>query len=384
MRGDAAIATGRARILIAGGGFAALEVALALKALCEDRVDLTLVAPTSTFAYRPAAPVEAFDDGSRVSFDLDRIARDLSAVFYRASVVAVAHREQSVRLDSGDELGYDFLVLATGATTRIALPGALTFRDHRDVPRFRGVLDELGEGRVRRLVFAVPSRHAWPLPIYELALQSALYASKRARPVDISLVTPEDAPLEVFGTNASQVVADFLRQREVAFRGGCTPRSVCDGDALTLESGASIPADRVVTVPELQGPRISGVPIGWSGFVPTDSCGRVDGRKNVFAAGDVTAFPVKQGGLAAQQADAVAQTLAGTLGAPVKELHQTRILRARLLHGEGALVLRAELDPLGRATGSGIEHRETRHAPDLKVFGQYLTPYLSMYKPNTT
>jgi sulfide:quinone oxidoreductase len=123
-----------------------------------------------------------------------------------------------------------------------------------------------------------------------------------------------------------------------------------------------------------------GIPTNWSGFVPTDGLGRVEGLANVYAAGDMSTFPIKQGGLAAQQADAIAHTIAASLGAPVKELHETRILRARLVHGEGAVVLRTALDALGRPTGATIEHRESRRAPDLKVFGRYLTPYLAIYR----
>lgn len=133
-----------------------------------------------------------------------------------------------------------------------------------------------------------------------------------------------------------------------------------------------------MAVPELRGRRITGVPANWLGFVPTDGAGRVEGLTNVYAAGDMTSFPIKQGGLAAQQADVIAHTIAARLGAPVKELQPNRILRARLLHGEGALVLRTELDLLGRPTKATIEHRESRQATDLKVFGRYLTPYLSI------
>lgn len=374
----------RARVVIAGGGFAALELTLALKALAEEYAELTLVSPTASFAYRPAATVEAFSDGSLVSYDLHEIALDLSVKFCQGSVEAVAHREQLVRLDSGAWLDYDFLVLAIGAHARAAVPGALTFRDQRDVTHLRILLDELGAGAIRRLVFAVPSPHAWSLPVYELALQSALYAARQSAEAEIVLVTPERTPLAVFGAHASRVVADLLRERDIRFMGGCIPHSVCSGGALALQFNSPVPADRVVAIPELHGPRIGGMPSSWSGFTPTDGCGRVDGRSNVFAAGDMTTFPVKQGGLAAQQADIVAQTIAEALGAPVKELHQTRTLRARLLHGDGALVLRTELDALGRATGSTVEHRESRQAADLKVFGRYLTPYLSMHRSRRT
>lgn len=369
-----------ARVVIAGGGFAALEVALALQALGEGRVKLTLISPDVSFAYRPAATVEAFNDAPQASYDLREIALDLSATYHQGTLEAVAHQKHWVRLGSGAWLDYHYLVLAIGARVRIAVPGAMTFRDQRDLARFKALLDELGAGGMRRLVFAVPSRHAWALPAYELALQSALHAARRSADVEITLVTPERAPLEVFGMDASRAVADLLAERDIRFLGGSIPHSVGGDGALALRADAPVPADRVVAIPELYGPRLPGVPATWAGFTPTDSCGRVEELSDVYAAGDMTTFPIKQGGLGAQQADLVAHTIAAELGAPVKELHEARILRARLLHGDGALVLRTELDALGRATGSTIEHRESRHAADLKVFGRYLTPYLSIYR----
>ena len=193
------------------------------------------------------------------------------------------------------------------------------------------------------------------------------------------VVSPEPAPLAVFGDRASAVVASQLEDRGIRFV-RAIPHSVRGDGALALQFDAPIQADRVVAVPELHGPRVAGVPASWSGFVPTDSRGRVEGFANVYAAGDMTSYPVKQGGIAAQQADVIAHTIAAELGAPVKELRNTMILRARLLDGEGALVLRTELDPLGRPMGATIEHRESRRAGDLKLFGLYLTPYLALYR----
>ncbi|MGI8728981.1 MAG: hypothetical protein ACR2LK_03160 [Solirubrobacteraceae bacterium] len=54
-----------------------------------------------------------------------------------------------------------------------------------------------------------------------------------------------------------------------------------------------------------------------SGFTPVDEHGRVQGLADVYAAGDGTTYPVKQGGLACQQADAIAELLAANAGADV-------------------------------------------------------------------
>ena len=367
------------RVVIAGGGFAALEAALALQALAKDRVELTLISPTPSFAYRPSATLDAFDDAPPFTYDLEAIAADLGASYHRGALEAVAHKPQWVRLDSGMKLGYDYLVLAVGARASVGVPGALTFRDQRDVGRLRILLDQVTTGTIDRLAFAVPSRNAWSLPAYELAFLTARHAEQHGAAVASVIVSPEPTPLGVFGAQASRLVAGMLQERGIRFV-SAIPHSVCGGGALALQFDAPLPVDGVVAVPELHGPRITGVPTDWSGFVAVDRLGRVDGLENVYAAGDVTDYPIKQGGIAAQQADAVAEAIAAELGAPVKEARQARILRARLLVGDGAVVLRTELDALGRPTTATLERRESRGTADLKVFGLYLTPYLSMYR----
>jgi sulfide:quinone oxidoreductase len=368
-------------VAIAGGGFAALEAAIGLRAMAATRVDLTLISPDSRFIYRPAATAQAFGEGSALTYSLPAIAGDLGASFHQAALDSVAPKRRELRLSEGTGLAYDALILAIGARARAAIPGALTFRDQRDVERFRGLLDELASGAIQRLAFAVPSRHAWSLPLYELALLSAVHAADHAAKAEIVLVTPEPRPLAVFGAAASRRAADLLAERGVRFMGSTIPHSVRPDGALALQFEAAIEADRVVAVPELYGQRIPGIPGDWSGFVPTDRFGLVEGLSDVYAAGDMTVSPIKQGGLAAQQADRIAHTIAARLGATVKELRQANVLRARLLTGDGALVLRTELDEFGQPTDAAVEHRESRQAEDLKVFGRYLTPYLAMAGP---
>lgn len=368
-----------ARVVIAGGGFAAVEAALALRALAGERVELTLISPQTTLAYRPAATMEVVQEGALLSYDLREIASHLGATFQLGALDAVFPSQRTVQLESGWELGYDSLILATGARAVVGVPGALTFRDQRDVARLRVILDQLARGALSRVLFAIPSKRVWPLPAYELALATTHRAAQAAVAAEVTLVTPEDRPLAVFGAHASGQVADLLSERGIRFIGGVTPHGVAREGSLKLEFDGSVTADRIIALPELRAQRIPGVPGTWAGFVPADPLGRVEGLDNVYAAGDMTTFPIKQGGLAAQQADRVAQTIASELGVPLKEMGEPHVLRARLLTGDGALVLRTELDASGRPIAGGTEHRESRQAEDLKVFGRYLTPYLSLH-----
>jgi len=102
----------------------------------------------------------------------------------------------------------------------------------------------------------------------------------------------------------------------------------------------------------------------------------------VYAAGDVTTFPVKQGGLAAQQADRIAHTIAAGAVASTKQLRARHVLLARLVGGATPLILRTELDAWGRPGAAQLE-RIDKHGVtgSNKVLARYLTPYLATRDP---
>ena len=370
-------------VVVSGGGFAALEVVLGLRALAGGAARISLVSPDPVFAYRPAATLEAFSDAAPHEFDLVAIAADLGVRYHRTRVESIGDATRRVRLRSGGRLTYDALVLATGARATVGVPGALTFRDQRDLPRFRDLLRELDERKLESLVFAVPPGTSWPLPLYELALLSAARARERCAGTEITVVSPEPRPLAALGAEASELVAAELADRGVRFVGACAPASVCGGGALTVQSGAPINADRVVSVPRLRGPRIAGLPANRRGFVPTDTFGRVEGMVGVYAAGDATASPIKHGGLATQQADRIAHTIAAGLGLTPHELKAKPVLEVRLIGGQRPLLLRVELDEFGQPTAANLAHARSDRQPRwTKVFARYLTPYLETRQPS--
>ena len=371
-----------AEIVIAGGGFAAVEAALALRALAGSSVRLTLLAPEPVFRYRPAATSEPFDLAPSRCYDLRAIAGDVGAECHRSRLEAVASRKHSVRTASGARLGYDALIIATGTRAVVGVPGAITLRDQRDIGLIRRLVAEVESGKVRRVAFAVPAGTTWPLPLYELALLVTGHAREAGLRIEATLVTPERGQLALFGGEASALVRQLLREAGVRFVGGATPAAVRRDGSLPLADGELIEADRVVALPELRGRRLTGVPSGRSGFIPVDRCGLVEGLADVYAAGDATTFPIKQGGLAAREADVVAQTIAAGLGAPVKAIRAPSVLEARLLGGERPVFLRTEFDWAGRPTGAAlVRSDEERAAKAAKVLGRYLVPYLETIQP---
>ncbi len=371
-----------AHVVIAGGGFAGLETLLAIRALAGENVRATLVSPDVELAYRPAATLEAFDHGNPQMYDLRAIAAELGATFHKARLESVGSDTHYVRLSSGSRLSYDALVIALGARAAATISGALMFRDQRDVPLFRRLLSDVKGGAVRRLVFALPVGCSWPVALYELALLSADYAASEHVETEVTIVSPERGPLGIFGAEPSRLVGELLAERGVKFIGNAAAREVLRDGSLALGSGEKVAADRVVAGPQLRGQWITGVPASWWGFVPVDEIGHVAGLADVYAAGDVTTFPVKQAGLATQQADLIAHTIAARTGAQLAEPRVRRVLQARLIGGPQPLFLRAELDHNGEATMATLVRVALDDPGNYgKVFARYLTPYLQLHEP---
>jgi len=223
---------------------------------------------------------------------------------------------------------------------------------------------------------------SWTLPLYELALMTAAEIERRDLDMETVLITPESAPLEAFGPVVGDRVGTLLADRGISRLRGVAHSA--GRTRLTLTSGEALRADRVVAVPRLVGRRVPGVPADWNGFVATDAHGRVREVPDVFAAGDMTQFRVKQGGLATQQADVIAAVLAARAGADVEISPVRHVLRTHLLVPEGSLYLRAELDGDGRplpATEGAQISSEALWWPPAKLFGRYLSPWMATHDP---
>jgi sulfide:quinone oxidoreductase len=347
---------------------------VALRRLAGELVDVELLSPDTDFFYRPLSVAEPFGLGTVLRFDLASLARGCGARHSLGALAGVEAGARRVRTSRNVAFDYDALLIAVGARPREALPGALTFRGEADVRLVTGLLDDLDRGRVGRVVFALPGGATWPLPLYELALLTAEHLERTGRSdAELTVVTPEEAPLAVLGSEASEAVAARLHERGIALVTGVYPDAFAGGE-LQVVPGAPVPADVVVALPRLRGVPLAGVPQDDEYFVHVDALCRVPGLDDVYAAGDVTTFPVKQGGLAAQQADAAAETIAAAAGAGVAPRPFDPVLRGLVL-GNSPLFLRAELGG-GRGEKSSAAD-EALWWPAGKIAARYLSPYLA-------
>lgn len=359
-------------VLIVGAGVAALEATLALRALAEDRVDIELLAPDDNFTYRPMSVAEPFQQGEARRFPVRRLVELAGGRLTRGTLSRLDLNRRRAYSADGAELAWDVLLLALGGRTREGIPGSLTFRGPRDQAALTEVVNDAVDSRLRSLTFALPTLAAWPLPLYELALMTKVRLEDMgATKVEVQLVTPEDEPLGVFGREASASLKSLLETRGIGLRTQLTPVVFRDG-ALVVVPGRAIRTECVVSLPVPAGRRIPGMPDDGRGFVRSDHHGRVEGRDDVYAAGDITTFPVKQGGIAAQQADAAAESIAALAGAPVERRPFRPVLRGLLLTGLSPRFMTASL-----LDDSSEVATEPLWWPPAKIVGSYLAPFLA-------
>jgi sulfide:quinone oxidoreductase len=361
-------------VLIAGAGVAGLETMMALRELAGPRVRTTLLTPNTDLVYKPLSVLEPFAGPSVERRPLDRIAADFGAELRHGQLQWVAPTSHSAFTTEREELDYDLLVLALGATRSEPFTKVTTFAGSEDSERVHGIIQDVESGDVESIDFVVPPGVTWPLPLYELALMTAARAKSMGMSPELRVITPEDAPLAVFGAEASADVAAQLAEAGIEFVGSQYAEQVGDHPPVLRPSGKPLTADRIVAIPVLTGTAPGGIPANAQRFVKVDSHGRVPGIVDVYAAGDGVEFPIKQGGIAAQQADAVAEVIARRAGVSIEPRAFKPVIRAMLLTGEKRRFLRGEV-----ARGRDGVSEAAEHAlwwPPTKIAGRYLAPYL--------
>lgn len=366
------VAEGEFRVVIAGGGVAALEATLALQALAGARVGIEVLSPEPHFYYRPLSVAAPFGPGELRRYDLGTLLAHGGALHTLATVTRVdTERREALTADGGVH-PYDALLVACGVLPEAVLDGALTFRGPADIDRVSDLLREVSSGQVSSIAFSIPGGAVWSLPLYELALLTTAWLERHGRAdVSITLTTPENAPLELFGREASEATTRLLEASGIDVRARARALRFHDGE-LTLTSDQSLRVDRVVALPRLAGPRIAGLPQTRNGFIPIDRHCRVEGMPGVYAAGDITTFPVKQGGIAAQQADVAAQSIARAVGADIEPQPFRPVLRGMLLTGSAPQFMRHDLSPEDTQAVSLSE----LWWPPAKIAGRYLGPLI--------
>jgi sulfide:quinone oxidoreductase len=362
------------RVLIVGGGVAALEAALALGQLAPEHTATTVIAPNTEFAYRPMTVREPFAYPPARRYPLAPIVRAAGAELLADKLAWVDPAKQIAHTEAGAEIEYDALVLALGASARPRFKHALTIDDHRLDQTLHGLLQDIEDGYTHSLAFVSPGRMAWQLPMYELALMTAAHAYDMNVELEITIITPEDSPLAIFGSVASDAVAALLERAHIKTINSAYVEVPHSREIVINPGDRHLEVDRIVALPELFGPPVRGIPLGEHGFIRVSPYGQVAHAGPIYAAGDATEFPIKHGGLGSQQADVAALSIAALAGAPVTPEPFKPVIHGMLLTGGEPLYLTARITG-GQGFSSEITDSPT-WSPPRKLAAKYLAPYL--------
>ena len=366
------------RVLIVGAGSAALEAAFRLQHVGENRIQTTILAPDDEFATHAMAVLAPFAVGDVLHEPLARLAPEAGAQLRRGRMASVDTHAHQVISTEGEAIRYDALLIAVGGVQRVPTRHVLAFGAPGTEERMHGLVQDLEAGFVRRIAFVVPAGATWPVPLYELALMAADRAYEMGMDPELTLVTWERAPLGLFGAEASDALAARLAERGIAVVTGVHAEVPVAGLIELQPSGDLLAVDRVVTLPILEAPAVEGLPHDGDGFLVVDPHGRVRGVPDVYAAGDATHHPIKQGGLACQQADAAADAIAAQAGAAIEPEPYPAILQGVMLTQRAATYLRREA-----SAGQVVPH-EAVWWPPTKIAGRELSRHLGRRSPHTT
>jgi sulfide:quinone oxidoreductase len=367
----------RFSVVVAGGGVASMEGLLRLRRLAGDSLDLTLLAPNEEFGFRALSVKEPFAMGGPTRHSVRHVARDAGADWVQDSLDWVDVDGQTIHAGSGQQLPFDALLLAIGGRAEPAYEHVTTFWDQDADALVGGIVQDVEEGYSKRIAFLAPEGPMWLLPIYELALMTADRArSSGFDDVEVVLVTPDAEPLARFGTAASEAVGRKLADAGITVHAASIAELPRQGRLRVMPEGVELDVDRVVAMPRISGPAIRGVASTGHGFIPIDDRCRVENSGGrVFAAGDATSFPVKHGGLSAEQADTAAAGIAALAGLDVDVPPLRPVIRGKLLTGGRPLYLSARLVD-GEAFESEVSD-EPLWDSGAKVVAEELTAYLA-------
>lgn len=366
---------GRFEVLIIGGGVAGLEAAFALQEFAGERARVRVISRGDEFVYRPLAIGEPFNRSHAPRYRLQELVERAGAELIIDALAHVDVPMRRVRLASGAQLSYHALLVATGAHKQFVYEHASNLDDGHIDDLLHGIVQDIEEGYVRRLAVVVPAPMPWPLPAYEAALMASERAWDMQVELDVVLATPERAPLDVFGPVASDGVAALLYERRIDVITSCTCEVPSNQAVLIHPSGLELQADRIIALPALRGPELSGLPRDGGGFLPVDQYGHVRGAERVWAAGDCTDEPVKHGGVAAALADIAAESIATMAGAQLHGRTFIPTVEGVLMTGGRLRYLRARPASPG-AGGESVFETLQPGAQLPKIHARYLGPQL--------
>ena len=292
-------------VLVLGGGVGGLVTATELRKRLNRDQHVVLIDRTGIHTFQPS--LLWLMVGTRRS---DQMLRDLGSLedrgieLIRGTIQAIDPERKTVRLEDGQELQGDAIVVSLGAELApervpgLAESGGDSFFSMDGAQAVNRNRQTFTQGRLALLVASMPFK--CPAAPYEAAmlLEHDLRRRGVRDQVEVSLYTPEPGPMGVAGPEVSAAVRGLVEQRGIAYHPQHAVAEVdAQGKGLVFSDGSKADYDWLVYV----APHTAPVPVqesgltndsGWVSVNPTTLETQYPG---VYAIGDVTTIPVATG-----------------------------------------------------------------------------------------
>jgi sulfide:quinone oxidoreductase len=324
------------QVIVLGGGVGGTIAANLVSKELGPEARVTLIDPVGMHLYQPGFLYLALGqaNGRWLAQDERRLLRDeVELMIDRA--VRIDPENRSIALARGGSIGYDYLVLATGARlAREEIPGlvegAHDFYSLEGAIRLREALRTFSGGRIVMGVAGIPYKCP-PAPVeFVFMLEEFLRKRGIREKSTITLASPLNRAFTIEAT--SKLVQPILEARGIELGTFFNVEAVFpDKKTVTSIEGEELPYDLLVLVPPHRGAQViedSGLG-DERGWVPV-SRATLQHEKfdTIFAIGDATNLPISKSGSTAHfEAPVVASQIAARIrGTAAKENYGGRVM----------------------------------------------------------
>lgn len=317
------------KVLILGGGSGGLAAAGRLKELLGDKVSITVIDKQTSFVmgFSLLRVMTGEKTEQEVKISKEKISQK-GIKFINSEVKEIDVKQSLVRTGQGEELAYDYLVIALGAELAPEKVSGFESAFHmytlEDAKKLRDALLSFNSGSIRLVVCSTPFK--CPAAPYEAAMLIDDYLRSKGlrEKSDIEVFTPEPLPMPVAGPGVGNAVVAMLNEKRINFHNN-TKISSIDGRTkeIILENGAREKYDLLIAIPPHTSPNVvreSDLADTASGWIPVDPQNMQTKHDKVYAIGDVAAVKLPSGMMlpkaatfAFGQAEIVAFNIASTV-----------------------------------------------------------------------
>ena len=299
------------RIVIIGGGFGGIEVAKGLK---NKAVDVVLLDRNNHHTFQPLLYQVATGtlDAPSIAFPLRKMFRKQENFTFRIADVKAVDTERKVLDTDIGPIAYDYLVIATGATTNFFGNQDLEYyaMPMKNVKEAVNIRSFLLQNMEESLLKATPEERAPYLNVVvvgggptgvELSganaeirnhILSKDYHELKKEDMNVYLVEGQSKVLANLSPQASEKAELYLRELGVKVLLNVQVTGY-DGEAITFADGRRIPTKTVLWSAGVKGQFPTGIPadrIVRGNRIRVDETCQVVGLQDVFAIGDVAAM----------------------------------------------------------------------------------------------